>query len=83
MAETNWYVPTTDEIKASATRLGAWRPEVFELWLAGVKQAAVDAEREAIKCLIRELPVTRTKAWGKGWDSVSLEDVLGIVRGEK
>ena len=49
MAETNWYVPTTDEIKASATRLGEWRPEVFELWLAGVEQAAVDAEREAIE----------------------------------
>lgn len=80
MAETNWYVPTTDEIKASATRLGAWRPEVFELWLAGVEQAAVDAEREAIEYLIQELPVTRTKAWGKGWDSVSLEDVLRIVR---
>ena len=83
MAETNWYVPTTDEIKASATRLGEWRPEVFELWLAGVEQAAVDAEREAIEYLIRELPVTRTKAWDKGWYSVSLEDVLRIVRDAK
>ena len=83
MAETNWYVPTTDEIKASATRLGEWRPEVFELWLAGVEQAAVDAEREAIECLIRGLPVTRASSWDKGWDSVSLEDVLGIVRGAK
>ena len=80
MAETNWYVPTTDEIKASATRLGEWRPEVFELWLIGVEQAAVNAEREAVEHLIRELPVTRTKAWDKGWDSVSLEDVLRIVR---
>ena len=83
MTETNWYVPTTDEIKASATRLGGWRPEAFELWLAGVEQAAVDAEREAIEYLIRKLPVTRTKAWDKGWDSVSLEDVLGTVRDAK
>ena len=85
MADTNWYVPTTDEIKASATRLGAWRPEVFELWLAGVKQAAVDAEREAIEYLIRELPVTRASSWfvDCDWDTVSLEGVLGIVRNAK
>ena len=83
MAETNWYVPTTDEIKASATDMGAYRPEVFELWLIGVRQAAVDAEREAIEYLIRKLPVTRTKARDKGWDSISLEDVLRIVRDAK
>ena len=85
MTETNWYVPTTDEIKASATWLGEWRPEVFELWLAGVEQAAVDAEREAIEYLIRELPVTRASSWfvDYDWDTVSLEDVLGIVRDAK
>ena len=82
MTETNWYVPTTDEIKASATRLGAWRPEVFELWLERHDLEVVENERETIEFLVRELPTTRTRAWSGGWDSVSLEDVLRTVSGE-
>lgn len=31
----NYYVPSTEEIKASATRLGEWTPKAFELWLQG------------------------------------------------
>jgi hypothetical protein len=34
MAE--WYLPSSEEIKVSATRLGEWHPEVFDLWLDGV-----------------------------------------------
>ena len=82
MAERDWYVPTTDEIKASATRLGEWRPEVFELWLERHDLEVVENERETIEFLVRELPTTRTRAWSGGWDSVSLEDVLRTVRDE-
>lgn len=31
---TELYIPTTEEIKREATRLGGWRPEVFDDWLA-------------------------------------------------
>ena len=83
MAETNWYVPTTGEIRASATRPGSdWRPEVFDLWLERHDLEVVENEREIIEFLVRELPTTRTRAWSGGWDSVSLEDVLRTVRGE-
>lgn len=30
---------------------------------------------------VYDLPTTRTQAWRNGWNSVSLNDVLGIVRG--
>ena len=84
MAETNWYVPTTDEIKASATRLGGWRPEVFDLWLERHDLEVVENERETIEFLILELPVKHHESWyvGRDWDSILLGDVLRTVRDE-
>ena len=82
MAETNWYVPTTDEIKASATRLGEWRPEVFDLWLERHDREVIAALRCVLAILIEELPKTLASSWyvDCDWDTVSLENVLEIVR---
>ena len=34
MSEREEYTPSMDEIKTSATRLGAWSPDAFDRWLA-------------------------------------------------
>ena len=39
---TERYIPTTEEIKRDATRLGGWQPQAFDRWLA-----AHDAEVRA------------------------------------
>ena len=36
-----------------------------------------------LRAKVLELPTTRTKAWDKGWDSVSLNDVLALLPKEK
>lgn len=84
MSERDWYVPTTGEIRASATRLGAWRPEAFDLWLERHDLEVVENERETIEFLILELPVKPHESWyvGHDWDTVLLNDVLRIVRDE-
>ena len=82
MSEQGWYIPTTEEIKVSATRLGEWRPEVFDAWLEQHDFEVIAETRETLAMLIEQLPTTRTRAWSGGWDSVSLEDVLRTVRGE-
>lgn len=59
------------------------RSFLVELRLRGDDRVTViEAEvRERIAQEIEALPTTRTKAWDKGWDSVSLAEVLRIARG--
>ena len=84
MSKRDWYVPTTEEIKASATRLGGWRPEAFDLWLELHDLEVVENERETLAMLIERLPVKHHESWyvGHDWDTVLLGDVLRTVRGE-
>jgi len=36
-------------------------------------------EKKRVLEAIQKLPTTRTKAWDKGWDSVSLADVIAVI----
>lgn len=46
----------------------------FAEHIAEVTEAAT---RESIRVKLRDLPTTRTLAYLKGWDSVSLNDAIG------
>ena len=39
-------------------------------------------ERKRLREQVKALPTTRTRAWDKGWDSVSLNDVLELLGGD-
>lgn len=55
---TELYIPTTEEIKRDATRLGGWQPEAFDRWLAAhdaeVRARALDDAAEALETYARE-----------------------------
>ena len=54
------YLPTTEEIKREATRLGGWQPEAFDCWLA-----AHDAEVRAktLEDAAAEIVSWREESW--------------------
>jgi hypothetical protein len=65
----------------------AWAEEVTEAVaqkVAAYVQAARDEELARVLGEVERdltgLPTTRTKAWDRGWDSISLDDAIRIVR---
>jgi hypothetical protein len=46
------------------------------------KRSIVNGVRADLRAQVEALPTTRTKAWDKGWDSVSLNDVLVLLGDE-
>lgn len=49
----------------------------FDIWhLTHVGDLVEAATRESIRVKLRDLPTTRTLAYLKGWDSISLNDAI-------
>ena len=55
--------------------------EAFEVQrtLVGIK---AEEQTRILGGLLR-LPITRTQAWDRGWDSVSITDAISVVRDEQ
>ncbi|GAA2180920.1 hypothetical protein GCM10009785_13680 [Brooklawnia cerclae] len=75
----DYYVPTDDEIRASATRLGAWSGDTYDRWLANHDTAL--REEIAMRITGEAIHVTMNDDWSVGYRD-AIAEAATIARGE-